>query len=317
MSSLAPAERRPLEDAEQMTDHLADVTVVIPTHARPHACRSAVLSALGQTLEPQEVIVVIDGEDPSAYDELEHEIDDKRLRVLRPLVGHGASEARNLGVHESTARVVAFLDDDDVWLPTKLETQLDAVERAVGPDTPFVSTTAMAAVGTHHAVRWPGRDPLPGEPVADFLFGLGVGPHRGRVVQTSTYLASREVAIATPMRGRAFEDWDWLIRASLIARHVHVAEPLVVFHRAEDTLTSLLDLDDAEAWIESLRPLISPEAYAAACLTVLARGAATSGTAADVVRVLRRSFRGRPAVRQLAEFPAVIAKARRDAHRPR
>lgn len=300
-----------------MTDHVADVTVIIPTHARPHACRSAVLSALGQTVGPHEVLVVVDGDDPSAYDDFEREIDDKRLRVLRPGVGNGASEARNLGVREATARSVAFLDDDDVWMPTKLEAQLDAVERSVGTDSLFVSTTAMAAVGTHHAVRWPGRDPLPGEPVAEFLFGLGAGPHRGRVVQTSTYLASREVALATPMRGRSFEDWDWLIRASLLAPHVHVPEPLVVFHRAEDTLTSQLSLPEAEAWVESLRPIVSPQAYAAAHLTVLARGAATSGSARDLTRIFRRSFQGRPSARQLVEFPGVVVKAKREARRPR
>ena len=300
-----------------MTDPSTGVSVVIPTHGRPHACHSAVLSALGQTHPPLEVIVVVDGPDPSAYDDLEREIDDPRLRVLRPGVANGASGARNLGVQEATGHAIAFLDDDDVWLPTKLEMQIDAVAATVAPGAPFVSTTAMAAVGTHHAVRWPGRDPQPGEAVADFLFGLGDGPHRGRVVQTSTYLATRDVAVATPMRGKSFEDWDWLIRASLLAQHVHVSEPLVIFHRAEGTLTSQLDLDQAEAWVESLRPIISPQAYAAACLTVLTRGAATSGSPRDLARIFRRAFTGRPALRQVLEFPAVVLKTRRDARRPR
>jgi glycosyltransferase involved in cell wall biosynthesis len=298
-----------------MTEHRADVTVVIPTHGRPHACQSAVLSVLGQTLPPQEILVVVDGADTSAYQGLEHDLDDKRVRVLRPGIAQGPSGARNLGVREASSRLVAFLDDDDVWLPDKLRRQLAAVEATVGPDTPFVSTTAMAAVGTHRAVRWPMRDPHPDEPVADFLFGLGAGPHRGRVVQTSTYLATRDVAIATPMRGRSFEDWDWLIRATLIAHHVHVPEPLVVFHRSENSLTSQSHLDEAEAWVESLRPHLSPRAYAAACLTVLARAAATADDPRAVTRVLRRSFRGRPAPRQLAEFPALVLKTRVQARR--
>ncbi len=200
------------------TDRDADVTVVIPTHNRRTACRSAVLSALGQTVAAHEVLVVVDGTDPGAYDGFEDEVDDKRVRVLRPAVSQGPSGARNLGVQEATTRLVAFLDDDDVWLPNKLERQLATIETSVGSDVAFVSTTAMVAVGTHRAVRWPARDPEPDEPVADFLFGLGSGPHRGRVVQTSTYLTTREVAAATPMRGRSFEDWDWLIRASRIAR---------------------------------------------------------------------------------------------------
>ena len=165
---------------------------------------------------------------------------------------------------------------------------------------------AHRSLGIRQAVRWPLRDPDPGEPVAEFLFGLGAPPRGGRVIQTSTFLTTRDVARATPMRGRAYEDWDWLIRASLAAPHVHVPEPLVIFSQSAGSLTSLLRVDEAEEWLEGLRPLISPQAYAAACLTVLANRGATSGTPRDLVRIYRRSFRGKPSARQLAEYPARI-----------
>jgi hypothetical protein len=153
--------------------------------------------------------------------------------------------------------------------------------------------------------------------VAEFLFGLGAAPRRGRVLQTSTFLTTREVALATPMRGRAYEDWDWLIRASLAAPHVHVPEPLVVFHQSEGSLTTQLRLDEAEEWLEALRPLLSPEAYAAACLTVLAGRGAISGTPRDLTRIYGRSFRGKPSVRQLAEYPARILAQKRAIRRAR
>ena len=298
-----------------MTERYADVTVVIPSHNRPDACRGAILSALAQTLPPREVLLVVDGIDTDAYAALEADMGDPRLRVIRPGLQQGPSGARNLGVSEATSRCVAFLDDDDSWLPTKLERQLDMVHDHVGPDAPFVSTTAIAALGVDTATRWPLRDPEPGEPVADFLFGLGAPPRRGRVIQTSTFLATRDVALATPMRGRAYEDWDWLIRASLIASHVHVPEPLAVFYQSASSLTSKLRVDEAEAWLEGLRPLISAEAYAAACLTVLTNRASLHGSSRDLVRAYRLSFRGKPSLRQLVEFPGRVLNQRRVGNR--
>src|SRR5690242_2816145 len=101
-----------------MTEH-ADVTVVIPSYNRSVGCRGAILSALGQTLPPREVLLVVDGVDTEAYADIEGEFADKRLRVLRPGRQHGPSGVRNLGAVEATSRCVAFLDDDDTWLPTK------------------------------------------------------------------------------------------------------------------------------------------------------------------------------------------------------
>lgn len=292
----------------------ADVSVIIPSHNRSDACRGAILSALAQTTPPREVLLVVDGTDTDGYADLERRVGDPRLRVLRPGLQQGPSGVRNLGVAEATSRCVAFLDDDDVWLPTKLERQMAFVAERVG-DGPFVSTTAIAALGADQAQRWPLRDPAPGEPIADFLFGLGAAPHRGRVIQTSTFLTTRALALAMPMRGRAYEDWDWLIRASLVAPHVHLPEPLVVFQQSAESLTSQLRVDEAEDWLEQLRPIISPEAYAAACLTTVAARGARDGTSGDLLRIYRHSFRGRPTFRQLAEFPGRIltqkARARR------
>ncbi len=299
-----------------MTEH-ADVSVVIPTHNRAVGCKGAILSVLGQTLPPREILLVVDGVDTDAYASIEDDIADKRLRVLRPGRQQGPSGARNLGAEEATSRCVAFLDDDDTWLPTKLERQLECVRARVGDDAPFVSTAAIVALSTDQATRWPLRDPAPGEPVADFLVGLGPAPHRGRVIQTSTFLTTRDLAMAIPMRGRAYEDWDWLIRASLAAPHVHLPEPLVIFHQSAGSLTSQLRLDEAEDWLEALRPLISPEAYAAACLTVLANRGAACGKPRDLVRIYGRSFRGKPSVRHLAEYPARILTAKRSVRRSR
>src|SRR5687768_10631842 len=99
------------------------VSVIIPTYRRPYMCVRAVRSALKQTLGQIEVIVVVDGRDDATVQLLER-IDDGRLRVCVPSTNLGNADARNSGVAASRADYVAFLDDDDLWMPRKLELQM-------------------------------------------------------------------------------------------------------------------------------------------------------------------------------------------------
>jgi glycosyltransferase involved in cell wall biosynthesis len=100
------------------------VGVVIPTRNRPQLAKRAVESALAQTHRELDVVVVIDGPD-DATQQILTAICDKRLTVtVTPQ--RGASAARNIGVRMLSTDWIAFLDDDDIWQPTKLETQLRA-----------------------------------------------------------------------------------------------------------------------------------------------------------------------------------------------
>src|ERR1700722_10398671 len=107
--------------------NLPSVSVVITTAGRP-SVRAAALSALDQTCAPLEVIVVVDtveGHVPSVLCDIASSI-----RVFFT-GGIGANGARMRGVMESRGRVIAFLDDDDVWLPEKLERQLAVLRAAL------------------------------------------------------------------------------------------------------------------------------------------------------------------------------------------
>src|SRR5215475_11016084 len=111
---------------------LPDVSVVIPTLARPDLVARAVRSALAQTVENIEVIVVIDGPDDETPPALAA-IGDARLRVVQLAERGGAPNARNSGVRAALAPWTALLDDDDEWLPNKLEIQLDLAKNALVP----------------------------------------------------------------------------------------------------------------------------------------------------------------------------------------
>src|SRR5580658_7758695 len=99
------------------------VSVVIATKKRPELLVRAISSVLRQTIADLEVIVVMDGEEPETLTRLAA-IGDSRLRVQVDPLSFGPGAARNAGAALATGVWVAFLDDDDEWLPTKLERQL-------------------------------------------------------------------------------------------------------------------------------------------------------------------------------------------------
>jgi glycosyltransferase involved in cell wall biosynthesis len=105
---------------------MLEVSVVIPTRNRwPLLSTRALPSALAQAEVDHEVIVVDDGSTDETQTQLA-ERHDARLRVIRHDERGGVARARNVGLAAARADWVAFLDDDDVWSPLKLRTQLDA-----------------------------------------------------------------------------------------------------------------------------------------------------------------------------------------------
>lgn len=103
------------------------VSVVIPTYRRAFAMLSqAVDSVLAQTYAPLELLVVSDNPPQSEDARLVAEgmVAYPNVRFFQLERNSGAPAARNRGIREAWGELVAFLDDDDVWLPTKLERQV-------------------------------------------------------------------------------------------------------------------------------------------------------------------------------------------------
>jgi glycosyltransferase involved in cell wall biosynthesis len=109
------------------------VSVVVPTYNRAKVVPNAVASVLAQTFPDLEVVVVDDGS-IDATAEVVGSLPDERVRLVRLERNRGLAAARNAGIRAARGRYIAFLDDDDLWLPEKLERQvplLDAGAHAV------------------------------------------------------------------------------------------------------------------------------------------------------------------------------------------
>jgi len=100
-------------------------TIVIPVYGRTEYIRAAVDSALAQTYPHREIIVVDDGSPHDVRGVLAERLG--KVRYLHQKNG-GLSAARNLGLREAEGKYVAFLDDDDLLEPAKLEKQIRILE---------------------------------------------------------------------------------------------------------------------------------------------------------------------------------------------
>src|ERR1700693_131816 len=105
------------------------VSVVIPTCDRPEMLRRALDSVLQQTRRPDEVIVVDQGAGIGAQQVVA--ACPRQVCYLRQ-EKRGPAAARNLGIHAARCGWIAFLDDDDVWVPEKTRVQLETLAAAPG-----------------------------------------------------------------------------------------------------------------------------------------------------------------------------------------
>jgi len=98
------------------------VSIVIATNRRSAFLRPALESVVAQTYDNWEVVIVDDGSPiPEALDDLAVEF--RQVRVVHQ-ANRGPAIARNVGVVATKGEFVAFLDDDDLWEPRRLESQI-------------------------------------------------------------------------------------------------------------------------------------------------------------------------------------------------
>ncbi|AWK88858.1 glycosyltransferase family 2 protein [Azospirillum thermophilum] len=285
-----------------MTSSNELVTVVIPTRNRPDLVTRAVRSALAQSYPALEVVVVIDGPDPETASQL-HALSDPRLTVLELEQNHGAAEARNIGVRHGRGAWIAFLDDDDHWMPEKIEVQMAA--RPAGVRYPIMSCRCQV-ITARGTFAWPRRLATPQDEVGDYLF-VRHGLFKGETfAPTTTLLAPRALLERVPIPVSAFDDWEWLILCGGVEGCALITVPEVLaVHYTENnrvTLSTCRNIDLAINWAAAMRRHLSPRAYA--CLLLQATGGEQAARTAGVRwRLLNTALRdGAPTPMALATF---------------
>lgn len=100
------------------------LSVIIPTYNRGRLILNSVTSVLNQTYKNIELIVVDDCSTDNT-EEILKSINDSRIKYVKLEKNSGACIARNKGIELSTGKFIAFNDSDDLWLPEKINSQLD------------------------------------------------------------------------------------------------------------------------------------------------------------------------------------------------
>lgn len=115
------------------------ISVIVPTHDRPHSLPRAVESA--RTAGTDVEIIVVD--DASIDDTAEVCRRLEGIKYVRLARNQGVAGARNVGIMKSTGRYIAFLDDDDLRLPGSLDAQADLMDKH--PEAGFVCGAMIMA----------------------------------------------------------------------------------------------------------------------------------------------------------------------------
>ncbi len=190
------------------------VSVVIATYGRPERVQRAIASVQKQTYPNVEIIVV---DDSAEYNDAV--ADTHGVRYVYDGDPQGLSHARNRGIEFADGEYIAFLDDDDQWIETKLEQQVASlIEHGGGLLTCW---RYMASEDGH--VQTVAKTDIDGDVVKKLLCRNVVGPPSGVVI-------SRDVVETVGDFDESFQLWEdreWYLRVAL-EYDVHcVEEPLV------------------------------------------------------------------------------------------
>jgi len=204
------------------------VSVVIPTWNRSTALERAIQSALSQTYAPLEVLICDDGSTDDT-EQIVCSINDSRVIWLPGEHSGRPAVPRNRGICNSRGEWVAFLDDDDSWIPEKLAKQIELVKKLTchASCTQAFGTDGSNGVEIYN-LGWFGQRLQ----FRDLLQG-------NRVICSSALIHksvfSRVGGIPEAVSLTSMEDYAFWLRVATVTDLAFVSEPLVIYTDSPQT----------------------------------------------------------------------------------
>ncbi len=199
--------------------YVIELTVIIPCHNRHQKLKRSIKSVLQQNITCNfELIIVDDGSTPPI--ELPQEFDEGgKIKIIRHSQKRGAAAARNTGARFAKGLYFAFLDSDDFWLESKINSQLTEIK---------LHSDRLIVVGTGWYKTLPETDvriavlPKPSNRENDFYSGCWFAPGSTALLHRKTFF---RVGYYDQQLSR-LEDYDWFCRfaslgGSLVVLNIH------------------------------------------------------------------------------------------------
>lgn len=208
------------------------VSVVIPTRNRCALLERAIQSVLEQTFTDWEIIVVDDASSDQTQSVMEQR-KSERLLYFRLEEKSGGAVARNTGIAHAQGDYVAFLDDDDEWLPEKLHKQVEYFRRNAQTGICYTGRCTvrkgilLLGVGRRYSFRYPPHENHFRAIMSDNFIGI-----------TSSVMIPRSILIEVKgfdERLPCFQDYDLYIRILKHWKAQGIDEPLVRYYLESDT----------------------------------------------------------------------------------
>ncbi len=195
------------------------VSVIIPTYnASKYVC-DAVESALAQTFEKIEIIVVDDGSNDGTAELLNQNYGDQITYIYKE--NGGPASARNLGIKQSHGEIIAFLDADDLWKPDKLEQQLASfgeISLLIGSGEKTKNDGSVEKITFEKLV------------LKNRFTNSGVVVRRSAFVEIGLFNERQEFI--------AVEDWDMWIRLSKTGEVVLLHRDLITIRLTDESISA-------------------------------------------------------------------------------
>lgn len=247
-----PAEIKRMKEATRMLGANSQssplVSVIIPTHNRAEQLRESMASVLGQTYANLELIVVDDNSQdhtPAVIASFQ----DPRVKTMR-LAGAGhPGISRNIGLRAAHGEYFAFLDDDDIWLPGKLERQIAELTRR--PEFKICHTffEPFGELGVRKYQLLPPQIPKSGRILEELVV-------HGCIVLTSSVCLHRAVVdkvggFSEAPELRSGQDYEYFLRIARQFEFLCIAEPLVRYRQQPRSVSESFFMNRGHAIYDS------------------------------------------------------------------
>lgn len=207
-------------------------SVIIPTYGRINFLERAIESVVNQTCQNYEIIVINDN--PADKDKVDDLITKfEKTKVIHHLETKGGNAARNSGILNSNGELIAFLDDDDLWLPQKLAAHLN--EHQQNPNVGLVYSNALYVYNNRFIKNFVSNEQLP----SNVLEAMRTGDF---CPSTSSMVSIRQECVKKcglfDETLQSIQDWDYWFRIAHVFEFSHIPMTLVNYYQHVGNRTS-------------------------------------------------------------------------------